>query len=313
MSLQTDLRIPTPEVPLHSYSTFKIGGRARFLGEPRTPEELFALLEFRRQEGLPLLVIGRGSNLLFSDDGYPGLVLLLRKFQWRPIALEGDCLLRVPSGLGLYSLCCYCQSHSLGGAEFLCHIPGTVGGAVVMNAGFGRPENGWHQIEDILQSVTLLEGGGRIREIESRELGLQYRKSNLDRETVVLDALLQLKPKPGGEIARQIRANFDYRDSVQDLRYPSAGSIFKNPKPDSLSAGQLLERVGMKGMRIGGAMVSEKHANFFLNVAGATARQVRALMAIASRRVFEELGVLLEPEIQWIPSGSDEDLDPLPL
>lgn len=306
MSLQAALKAPIQtEVSLRAYSTLKIGGPAHFFSEPETQGELFAVLEFVRREELPLLVIGRGSNLLFSDAGFAGLVLSLRKLDSEHIRFESEELLRAPSGIGLYSLCLLCQKHSLGGTEFLCHIPGTLGGAVRMNAGFGRRGDAWHQIQDIVQSVTVAYRNGSIKTLAADELGFEYRHSTIDDEMIVLDVLLRLEHKRERDIASEIKANFDYRNAVQDLRYPSAGSTFKNPCDFPLSSGQILDRVGMKGMRLGGAQVSEKHANFFLNVDQAKAVDVLGLMEIAVNRAFEEFGVTLEPEVKWIPSGHE--------
>lgn len=307
MSSRTALKAPIyPDVALASYSTFKIGGPARFFSEPHTREELALALEFQKNEGLPLLVIGRGSNLLFSDFGYNGLVLSLRKLEPEQVVFQGPAQIRVPSGMGLFRLALLCQQNSLGGTEFLCHIPGTVGGAVVMNAGFGRPGDRWHEIREIVESVTVMDLDGSVRTLGREQLGFGYRTSNLRSERIVLDALLNLHPKSEAEIEEEIKANFSYRNSVQDLRFPSGGSTFKNSKSSELTSGQLLERAGMKGLRVGGAVVSERHANFFINVDQAKAVDILKLMSIGKQRVLEQFGVTLEPEIKFVPSGYEE-------
>ncbi len=307
MNLRTALKAPIcPNVALASYSTFKIGGPARFFAEPRTREELATVLEFRKNEGLPLLVIGRGSNLLFSDFGYNGLVLSLRKLEPEQAVFLEHSRVRVPSGMGLFHLALLCQQHSLGGTEFLCHVPGTVGGAVVMNAGFGRPGDRWHEIREIVESVTAMDLDGSVKELSREQLGFGYRTSKLTGGAIVLEAFLQLHSKPEAEVEAEIRANFAYRNSVQDLRFPSGGSTFKNPETGSLTSGQLLERVGMKGVRMGDAMVSDRHANFFINLDRAKASDILKLMSMAKARVFAQFGVALEPEIKWIPSGYEE-------
>ena len=303
MNLPVDLKAPIrTNVSLQSYTTFKIGGPARFFAEPRTREELFRVLEFQKLEDLPLLVVGRGSNLLISDTGFSGLVLSLRKLEPDQFSVEADGLLRTAGGMGLFQLALVSQEHSLGGAEFVCHIPGTVGGAIVMNAGFGRRGQPYQEMKDIIESVTVIDpdSNGSVRTISRDEIHFEYRMTDLPKCLIILEARFRLTPKPKKEIEAEIKANFTYRNSVQDLRFPSAGSIFKNPKGSHLTSGQLLERVRMKKMRIGGAMVSERHANFFLNVNHATAQDVLALMTLGQKRVLEEFGVELEPEVKYI-------------
>ena len=304
MSLPADLKAPIrTDVSLRSYSTFKIGGPARFFAEPQTREELFRALEFQKVEGLPLLIIGRGSNLLISDAGFPGLVISLRKLEPDRFTVEGDGLLRVSSGMSLFRLAVVAQEHSLGGAEFVCHIPGTVGGAVVMNAGFGRRGQPYCEIKDIIESFTVLDldfTTNVTKTFRREEVCFDYRRTTLTPNFLILEVAFRLTPTPKEAVRAEIKANFDYRNAVQDLRFPSAGSTFKNPKDFSLTSGQLLERVQMKKVRVGGAMVSERHANFFLNVDQATAKDVLELMALAQRRVLDEFGVKLEPEIRYI-------------
>lgn len=301
MSLPADLKAPIhTNVSLKSYTTFKIGGPARFFAEPETQDELRHVLEFQRLEGLPLFVIGRGSNLLISDSGFSGLVLSLRKLSPQQYSVDADGLFRAPGGMSLFQLALLSQKHSLAGAEFLCHIPGTVGGAVAMNAGFGRPGQSYREIKDIVGSITVLDLDGATKTLRREEIGFEYRKTHLPPHSIVLEAVFRLIPKPKSLVEAEIKANFAYRDRVQDLRFPSAGSTFKNPQNSLLTSGQLLERVRMKGMRQGGAMVSERHANFFLNVDHAQAQDVLSLMEIGQKRVFKEFGIMLEPEVKYV-------------
>lgn len=294
------------DVPLKSYSTFKIGGSARYFAEPVTREELFQVLDFQRLEHLPLLVIGRGSNLLVSDRGFQGLALSLRSFESTAYSVESKSFLRVSGGMSLFRVALLSQECSLGGAEFLCHIPGTVGGAVAMNAGFGRPGQGYHEIKDILDSFTVVDlNSGVLKTFRREEVLFEYRNTHLPIDSLVVEAVFKLYPKPKSEVEADIKANFAYRNLVQDLRFPSAGSTFKNPKESSLTSGQMLDRAGMKGMRAGGAMVSERHANFFLNVDHATAQDVLSLISIAQKRVFETFGVQLEPEVRYVGDPSE--------
>ena len=303
MNLPVDLKTPIrTEVSLSSYSTFKIGGPARFFAEPRTREELFQALEFRKIEDIPFLVIGRGSNLLISDAGFQGLVLSLRKLEPDWFSVQTNGLVRVSSGMSLFRFSIISQEHSLGGAEFVCHIPGTVGGAVMMNAGFGRRGQPYCEIKDIIESITVvdLDSNGNLKTLRREEIQFDYRKTSLPFKTVVLEATFQLTPKSKKWVEEEIKANFAYRNAVQDLRFPSAGSTFKNPKGTALTSGQLLERAQMKKVRIGGAMVSERHANFFLNVDHATSQNMLDLIRLAQKRVFEEFGIELEPEVKYV-------------
>ena len=310
MNLQASLKAPIyTDVSLKLYTTFKIGGCSKYFAEPRTRSELLSALEFREERGVPLLILGRGSNLLFSDAGYPGLVLSTRKLEIGQMTNLGRGRIRVPAGLGLIRLNLYCKDQGLSGAEFLCHIPGTVGGAVVMNAGFRRRGAPWHEMKDIIESVTVMSFGGTLRELTHRDIRFDYRKTNLGGEDIITEVTLHLESAERQKIDDEIKANFSYRNSVQDLRYPSAGSVFKNPVGSSLTSGQMLERVRMKGMRVGDAMVSTKHANFILNVGQAKSSDVLELMSIAKKRVLEQFGIELEPEIRYVPSEIDETVN----
>lgn len=171
-----------------------------------------------------------------------------------------------------------------------------------MNAGFGRRDGPYCEIQDILESVMVLDLGsnGAVQTLNREDIHFEYRTSNLPANFLILEAAFQLTPKPKKQIEEEIKANFAYRNQVQDLRFPSAGSTFKNPKGSALTSGQLLEEVQMKKVRIGGAMVSERHANFFLNVDHAMAQDVLDLMNLAQKRVFEEFGIKLDPEIRYV-------------
>jgi UDP-N-acetylmuramate dehydrogenase len=306
MSLQVDSRTPLrTNVSLRPYSTLKIGGNASYFAEPSTLEDLRQALLARNALDCPMYLLGRGSNLLFSDLGFSGLILSMKKFEAGQMYFDHEGRVRVPAGLSLIQLSTACQERGLSGAEFLCHIPGTVGGAVVMNSGFGRPDRPWREMKDIIESVEVmyLDGRQRIYNLEGIQFG--YRSSDISRETIVLEATLKLTPGDPARIKEEIALNFQYRNAVQDLRFPSAGSTFKNPSGFNMSSGQMLDRVGMKGERVGDAMVSEKHANFFLNVGRAKAEDVLTLMRRGQTRVFERFGVELEPEVRYVQNGTE--------
>ncbi len=301
MSLQVDSKTHIrTNVSLKSYSTYKIGGTARYFAEPQTQDELFRVLEFRCSEGLRVLIIGRGSNLLISDDGFDGLALSLRHMDAEKFSVEHQTDLVVSAGMSLCRVSTLSQEQSLGGSEFLCHIPGTVGGAIIMNAGFGRRGGTYCEIKNILDSFTAIDLNGNFKKIHRDEIQFDYRQTNIPQDLIILAAKFRLAPKDCKEVEAEIKANFAYRNEVQDLRYPSAGSTFKNPKNSTLTSGQLLDRVQMKKVRIGGAMVSDRHANFFLNVDHATSQNVLDLISEAKKRVFEEFGVQLHPEVRYV-------------
>lgn len=301
MSLRADLKtLIRPNVRLSRYTTMQVGGRARFFAEPSTEEELFDLLDYARQENLPYFILGKGSNTFFSDDGYPGLVITLIHFEQDKIIFDPDRpLVTGSAGIFLYRLVLACRDHRLGGAEFLANIPGTVGGALVMNAGFSRFPGQVNQISDIVESVTVLQAGRR-QILGKNDLEFSYRHSNLD-DKIVLEGTFQLWYRHPEEIQREIKANFDYRNDKQDLRHPSSGSIFKNPQKPHPSAGQLIEKLGLKGLRVGDAMVSPKHGNYFINAGHAKCSEFSELIHKVQKIVLDATGITLEPEVRIVP------------
>ncbi|MBI4115284.1 MAG: UDP-N-acetylmuramate dehydrogenase [Candidatus Omnitrophica bacterium] len=299
------LKIPLRfDVPLSRYSTIQIGGNAKFFSEPKSIEELQGLLEFARESDLPILGIGKGSNILFPDDGFPGLVITFIHFEPNKIVIDQDReTVTASSGVSLYRLALASRDAGLGGAEFLSHIPGTVGGALVMNAGFSRFPGKKMEIGELVEEVTVLTPEGEIKNLSQGELEWDYRKTNLD-GLIVLAGRLKLHRAPTEAVTKEIQESFSYRNRVQDLRYPSAGSVFKNPAGAQGSSGQLIEKVGLKGKKIGGAMISDKHANFIVNTGGARASDVLDLISLVQEKVLEAFGVHLEPEIRIIQNIS---------
>ena len=306
-----DLKVPIrTEVPLHRYSTIQIGGDARFFSEPTNLEELESLLEFARAEDLPLIGIGKGSNILFSDEGFPGLVITFIHYEpTRIVFNEKEESVTASSGVNLYRLALAARDAGFGGVEFLSHIPGTLGGALMMNAGFSRIPGEKKEVGNLVEEVTVLTPDGLIRRLNREELTFHYRKSSLE-GYIILEARLKLYPAKSEAVQFEIEACFSYRNRVQDLRYPSAGSVFKNPGGSQGSAGQLIEQVGLKGHRIGNAMISDRHGNFIVNLGGARAADVLDLIRLAQEKVFDSFEVRLEPEIRIVrvdePVGSGE-------
>lgn len=276
----------------------KVGGEADYLAEPRTEEELCEALEFAKKKELSFFVLGRGSNVVFDDEGYRGLVISMLRFgegeiQWDPEIRE----LTAPSGVTLHRLSLFCRDQGIGGTEFLSGIPGTVGGAVIMNAGFSRHPGQKNEIGDLIQAVTVLNPQGERLTLKREEIAFGYRRADLG-PCIVLKAVLRLWKRKKDEIDREIKANFDYRNKKQDLSRPSAGSIFKNP-PGGRSAGRIIEAAGLKGLRVGDAMVSEKHANYIVNVGHATCADIKTLITTIQDKVFYAEKILLETEVKF--------------
>ena len=275
-------------VPLSKLTTIGVGGPARALARPRTVAELVEALRFARDEGLGVLPVGLGSNLLASDEGVDALVL---KLEGELAAVEVDAhVLR--AGAGATNAVCLHRARSagLGGLEFACAIPGTAGGGVFMNAGaYGRD---W---ADILVRALVATADGE-RWLAAEELGLTYRHSSLQPDEVVARVEYRLEPRPPAEIKATVAELVARRKDTQPTNKRTFGSVFKNPDGE-LGAGRMLELCGLKGHRIGGAVISPKHANFIENAGGATSSDCVALMVEARRRAGEEYGVTLEREV----------------
>lgn len=282
-----------PEEPMSRHTTFRIGGPARRLARPSSTKQLAKLLDLSEVEGWPVLVIGNGSNLLISDDGLDDLVIHTGRLD--VIEQTGPAALRAEAGVSLARLSNFAQNNSLGGLEFAHGIPGTLGGAVCMNAGAYGGE-----MRQVVTAVTAWFPGQGVTRLEQEALSFGYRRSVFsDRPGVVLEAEFALEPGDLAAIQAQTEDFDRRRREKQPLDRPSAGSAFK--RPEGHFAGALIEQCGLKGFRIGGAQVSEKHAGFIVNAGGASSEDVRQLIAHIQRTVLQETGVSLEPEIKIIP------------
>jgi UDP-N-acetylmuramate dehydrogenase len=278
--------------PLAPLTTFRIGGPAALFLEPDSEADLRAVAQAIRETGIPFAVLGKGSNVLVSDDGFPGLVLRLGKgYRWA--ARDGN---RVTAGgsMPLPRLAGVALSHSLAGLEFGVAIPATLGGAVRMNAGaHGR------SLHEVVERVEVfLLGAGEARSVPAAEAGFVYRNSTLPGDGVVVAATVALQAgDPAG-----IRAGMDeareWRRRTQPLAEPNCGSVFKNPEEGH--AARMIESLGLKGASVGGAEVSRKHANFILARAGARAGDVVALIRSVQEQVADRYGVRLEPEVHLV-------------
>ena len=286
--LDKDVHFNCPVAP---YTTFRVGGKAEALCAVKDLLQLKALLSFLTKESVPFLVVGKGSNLLVRDGGLKGIALLLKGELEGVEEKEGT--IHAGGGLGLSELVRFSHKKGLAGLEFLAGIPGTVGGAVAMNAGAWGKSTG-----DAVTAVEILTGTGERITKSSAELRFGYRKAVLPAGSVVVKARFKGTPDSPKAVGERIRDYLERRKANQPLEYPSAGSVFKNPPDDY--AGRLIENAGLKGKKIGGAMISDKHANVIVNVGGASAQDVLALMETARQRVREQTGIDLEPEIKVV-------------
>jgi UDP-N-acetylenolpyruvoylglucosamine reductase len=279
------------QLPLARFTTLGTGGPARWFARPGTTAELEEALVWAADRGLSVAVVGLGSNLLVADEGVEGLVVKLSG-DLAAAEVDGD-LLRAGGGAPLAVCLHRARAASLGGFEFACAIPGTVGGGVKMNAGaYGG------DIAGVLERAFVVDANGSTWRTGD-ELGLEYRRSAVARSEVVARAELRLRRRPADEIKATVAEMQAARKAAQPTNKRTFGSVFKNPDHD-LTAGRLLEACGLRGYRIGGAQISPRHANFIENADGARSADAIALMAEARRRAREEFGVELEHEVQLV-------------
>lgn len=272
------------------HTTFRIGGPADFLVKVADRQELAGVLALARRRQVPVYTLGRGSNLLVSDEGVRGIVLSLTG-EFDQFMIQET---RVTAGGGcdLPKLATKVAKAGLGGLEFACAIPGTVGAGLLINAGAHGGD-----MSRCVSSAAVVWPDGREQELSSEEIGFGYRTSRLQgTEAIVVAVTFELYRADEAELRERMRANLERRRATQPLKYPNAGSIFKNPPGDY--AGRLIEQAGLKGMRVGDAQVSEKHANFIVNLGNATARDVLELMEHVRKGVQDRFGVRLEPEVR---------------
>lgn len=291
LALRESPVIVQQHMPLDKYTTLRVGGPADYFAEPSSEEELSALLNAAKEAGIPVLLMGNGSNLLVRDGGFRGLVIRLGKAFSRIEPWEHG--LKAQAGALLSVLACEAANASLTGLEFAQGIPGTVGGGVYMNAGAYGGELGQR-----IESVTVLDRD-EVKRIPGSEMKFGYRHSRaMDEKWMVLGARFRLEKGDKEQIDAAMRDFAARRKEKQPLNYPSAGSFFK--RPEGHFAGALIEKAGLKGKQVGGAQVSEKHAGFFINAGGATASDFLALMRLVQDTVQRESGVLLEPEVRIV-------------
>ena len=278
--------------PMKKHTTFRIGGPADYYLCPHSTEELQKILQICRENKLEFFILGNGSNLLVSDKGYRGAVIQLWK-NFSDIETE-DNIITVKAGTLLSKVAAEALEESLTGMEFASGIPGTMGGAVMMNAGAYGGE-----MKDIIREVTVLTREGELLTLSKEEMNFGYRTSVVkEKGYVVISAVLQLRKGDREEIRRVMDELKERRVTKQPLDMPSAGSTFK--RPEGYFAGKLIMDAGLRGFSVGGAQISEKHCGFVVNKGDATAADVLGLIGEVQKRVQEKFGVALEPEVKFL-------------
>lgn len=278
--------------PLSRHVSLRVGGPAWAWIWVKDLESLLEILHFSEEEHLPLCMIGGGCNLLPRDRGFSGIVLNLRTPFFRRIECIGNTTLQAGAGVSLEELIAFTRRKGLGGLEMMTGVPGTVGGAITVNAGSHH-----RSIGDQVEEVTLLTPKREIVRLKRKELSFEYRASHLP-EAFILEAKFKVTPVDRDALDEQCRQFMIYKKGTQELVKPSAGCIFKNPKNPEKTSGELIELSGLKGERVGDAQVSEKHANFIVNVGRATADDVFSLINRIKRRVQKDHGCDLELEVR---------------
>jgi UDP-N-acetylmuramate dehydrogenase len=278
--------------PMGRHTTFQVGGPADIFVEPGSREEVRFAVEAARGDCVPFFVTGNGSNLLVSDEGYRGMILHIGR-KLSGIRVNGS-LIEAEAGASLARLARVALEHGLSGMEFAAGIPGSLGGAVVMNAGAYGGE-----MKDILTEVDVLSDTGEYLTIPVEDLALSYRHSCiLEKGYIVLAGRIRLSPGDPEVIRSRMEELARARKEKQPLEYPSAGSTFK--RPEGYFAGKLVQDAGLKGYTVGGARVSEKHSGFVINAGGAEAEEIRFLIRQVQKKVKRKFGVTLEPEVRFL-------------
>lgn len=279
--------------PMSRYTSFKAGGCAKLLIKPNSVDTLSKILKECIDKQIKYLVIGNGSNLLISDNGFDGAVIKIG-LDISNICLLDEETIYCEAGATMKALCNFAYENSLSGLEFAYGIPGTLGGAVYMNAGAYGGE-----MKDVLVSCKHIDNDGNIDELVGDNLNLDYRRSAYtDNGFTIVSAIMKLKKADKAEIKASMNDKMSRRREKQPLEYPSAGSTFK--RPVGYFAGALIEQSGLKGYTVGGAQVSEKHAGFVINKDGATATDIITLIKDVQKIVFDNFGVNLETEVKII-------------
>jgi UDP-N-acetylmuramate dehydrogenase len=280
-------------VPMSDYTSLRIGGPADVMAFPQDEGDLKDLMAFADAKGFPFYVLGAGTNLLVRDGGIRGIVVNMTE-GFKDITWLDNGKAIVGAGVKLPDLVVQSRDRGLSGIEFAANIPGTIGGAVCMNAGAYGGE-----MKDVIEGIEIAGRKGQKGFIPRSELNFSYRKAELPKGAIVTRAHMIFELRDTEEIRAKITEFRERRKATMNaINFPNAGSIFKNP--EGASAGRLIEEAGLKGERSGGAQVSEAHANYIVNTGGARAKDILALMALVRDRVFSSKGVVLEPELKVV-------------
>ncbi len=292
------------------YTSFRIGGPAEVMFFPKDVPDLKMVLKVARTKGIPVFILGMGTNLLVRDGGIPGITINLKnlnkieivgsqksgvrsqKYSTHDSRLTTHDFIYAEAGVSLPRLLSFTARHGLEGFEFTAGIPGALGGAIVMNAGTKEGE-----MKDVLDGVTLINNDGELVVVMRKDIPFGYRRSGLG-GMVIVGATLRLRRGEPDDIKKRIRVRLEERAMKEPSGFPNAGSIFKNPESDS--AGKIIEEIGLKGFRMGDAEISQVHANFIVNKGKAKATDVISLMRVIEERVFKKKGIILEPEIRIV-------------
>ena len=280
-------------VSLSKLTTYRVGGKASCVAYPKDINELVNLLKLLKSNGVKYKLLGNGSNLLFSDNDYQGVLIKLSEFN--NIEFISKNKLRVGAGYSLIKLSLLTAKKGLTGLEFASGIPGSVGGAVFMNAGAYKSDMGY-----VVESVKVLTPNYEVINLENKEMNFHYRSSYLqkDRDYICLEVIIKLQFGKKDAIEEVIKERRERRIASQPLEYPSAGSVFRNP--DGNFAGKLIEDCSLKGMKRGGAMISDKHANFVVNYKDATSSDIKYLIDLAHDKVLEKYGIDMKIEQEFV-------------
>ncbi len=279
-------------VNLAEFTSYRVGGPAQWFIAPHTLDQLQASVAWATQEGLPIMALGAGSNLLISDHGLPGLIIVTRHLKAQTFDVATG-LITVAAGKPIPRLCGQLAKQGWAGFEWAVGIPGTVGGAVVMNAGAHGGD-----ISDSFVKALVLEPKGGVKTLYKDDLRYSYRSSTLQgSQLIVLEATFTLQPGQDPAVVQKLTdSHINHRLTTQPYDLPSCGSVFRNPLPQK--SGELIEQSGLKGLRIGGAQVSEKHANFIVNCGGATASDIYKLIFKIQQTIETQWGINLHPEVK---------------
>ena len=277
--------------PMRRFTSIKVGGPADSLLFPKNIDELRKIVRYARRKNIPVLVLGKGTNFVVKDKGIRGWVVSLTQ-GIKKVQMNGE-VVEAEAGLTLQRLVQFTIEKELEGLEPFWGIPGTVGGGLAMNAGAWGVE-----LKDLLLSITLMKEDGEIVEKPRSRLRFSYRRLSLSPSWIILKGRFQLKRAKKEAILERVKSYLEMRKKTQPLDYPSAGSIFKNPKEGP--AGKWIEALGLKGFRMGQAMISEHHANFIINLGKASAEEITNLMELVEKKVYEEQGISLEREVMVV-------------